>query len=171
MSRDPRISLALAVVALATLTGCAMRKPDLAMPAAFEAPVGPPAGAMALDTWWTAFEDPELTGLIEQALVRNPDISTARSRLSEVRAQGASNLLRYTPQGDATIQKKRTETEQISGTRANIPGFSTSGTSEQASANFNVSWEVDAVIRGIMLFGAAKAEADRGRFGYEAARA
>ena len=171
MSRDPRTSLALAAVALAMLTGCAMRKPDLAMPAAFEAPPAPPAGALALDTWWTAFEDPELTGLIEQALVRNPDIRTARSRLTEVRAQGASNLLRYTPQGDATVQKRRTETEQLSGTLANIPGFSTSGTSEQASANFNVSWEVDSVIRGIMVFGAAKAEADRGRFGYEAARA
>ncbi len=160
------------VLAGLALAGCATpRKADLRLPAAFEAPTPPPAGALALDTWWTGFKDPELTALVEQALAHNPDVRTARSRLTEVRAQSASSLLRYLPQGDATVSKKRTETDQLSGTRVNIPGFSTSGVSEQAAANFNVSWEVDSVVRGVLAYGAASAEADRARFGYEATRA
>lgn len=160
------------LVAGLTLAACATpRMADVRLPAAFEAPTPAPAGALALDTWWTAFGDPELTTLVEQALAHNPDIRTARSRLGEIRAQSASSLLRYLPQGDATVSKRRTDTEQLSGTLANIPGFSTSGVSEQAAANFNVSWEVDAVARGFLAFTAAAAEADRARFGYEATRA
>ena len=154
------------------LASCATpRKADLRLPAAFEAPTSAPAGALALDTWWTAFGDADLTKLVEQALAHNPDVRTARSRLTEVRAQSASSLLRYLPQGDATVSKKRTETDQLSGTQVSIPGFSTSGVSEQATANFNVSWEVDSVVRGVLAYGAATAEGDRARFGYEAARA
>ena len=155
-----------------TLAGCATpRKADVRLPAAFEAPTPAPAGALALDSWWTGFKDPELTALIDQALAHNPDVRTARSRLTEVRAQAAGSLLRYLPQGDATVSNRRTETDQISGTRVSIPGFSTSGVSEQAAANFNVSWEVDSLARGVLAYGAATAEADRARFGYEAARA
>lgn len=158
------------------VVGCATpRKADVRLPAAYEAPApiaGADAGvAPALEAWWTGFGDPELTRLVEDTLAHNPDVRTARSRLSEVRSQSAGSLLRYFPQGDATASKKRTDTRQLSGTRANIPGFSTNGVSEQASANFNVSWEVDSVFRGVLAYGAAAAEADRARFGYEAARA
>ena len=162
----------LTVLAALALSGCAApRAADVRLPAAYEAPTPAPSGALALDAWWTGYQDPELTTLVEQALAHNPDVRTARSRLSEVRAQSASSLLRYLPQGDATVSKKRTETDQLSGTRVNIPGFSTNGISEQSSANFNVSWEVDAVVRGVIAYGAAAAEADRARFGYEATRA
>ena len=65
----------------------------------------------------------------------------------------------------------RTRSEQIGGTAANIPGFSTSGTSERYSADFNVSWEVDPYGRGFIAYDAATAEVDRVRFAYEATRA
>lgn len=165
-------SLLLCGLSLMALTGCVTpRKAEVATPAAYEAPAGPPAGALALDRWWTAYDDPELTALVEQALARNPDVRTARSRLDEVKAQRVGAVLQYLPQGDATASGRRTETDQISGTVANIPGFSNSGTSEQYAANFNVSWEVDPFGRGIIAYKAASAEVDRVRFGYEAARA
>mgnify|MGYP006200059645 CR=1 FL=1 len=56
--------------------------------------------------------------VVEQALARNPDVRTARSRLDEVRAQRAGAVLQYLPQGDATASGRRTRTEQISGTDA-----------------------------------------------------
>ena len=153
------------------LAGCATpRSADVRLPAAYEAPAGAPAGTVALDRWWEAFGDPELTGLVEQALARNPDVRTARARLDEVRAQRSSAIFQYLPQGDLTASGRRTRTEQISGTAANIPGFSTSGTSEQYSANFNVSWEVDPFGRGIIAYRAADAEVDRARFRLEATR-
>ena len=163
--------LVIAALAGLALSGCATpRTADTALPAAYESPVAP-AGALALDTWWTAFDDPQLTGLIEQALARNPDVRTARSRLDEVRAQRVSAILQYLPQGDATGSARRTRTEQVSGTVANIPGFSTSGTSENYAGNFNVSWEVDPFGRAFSAARSATAEVDQVRFAWEATRA
>lgn len=154
------------------LSACATpRAADTSLPAAFEAAAGAPAGALALDTWWTAYGDPELTALVEQALVRNPDIRTARSRLDEVKAQRSSAILQYLPQGDARGSGRRTTTEQISGTTANIPGFNTDGTAEQYSATFDVSWEIDPWGRAFAAYRAADAEVDRVRFAYEVTRA
>jgi len=161
-----------AVLAALVLAGCASpRQPDLALPAAFEGPAGAPAGAIALDTWWTAYGDPELTALIEQALARNPDIRTARARLDEVKAQRTSAILQYLPQGDATASGRRTDTKQIGGTAANIPGFSTEGVSKQYQAGFTVDWEVDPWGRGFVAYKAANAELDRARYAYEVTRA
>ena len=83
-----------AVLAALSVSACATpRQADVSLPAGYEAPAGAPAGALALDTWWTAYGDPELTALIEQALLRNPDIRTARARLDEVKAQRTSAIL------------------------------------------------------------------------------
>ena len=151
-------SVSLAALALA---GCVTpRKADLSLPTAYEAPVAPP-GAIALDTWWTAFDDPDLTTLIEQALVRNPDVRTAKSRLDEIKAQKMSAILQYLPTGNAVLNGRRTTTEQLSGTLANIPGFSTSGTSESYTGNFNVSWELDP-FRATAAIRSANAEEDAG---------
>jgi len=167
-------SATLAVAALTglALAGCATRKPDVALPAAFETKAAAaPAGAIALDTWWTAYGDAELTGLIEQALVRNPDVRTARSRLDEVKAQRISAILQYLPQGDATLSSRRTHTEQLGGAAVSIPGFSNSGTAINQGANFQVSWEVDPFGRGFFAGRAASAEVAQVRYAYENARA
>lgn len=156
-----------------SLGACATaRKADVALPAAYEAPAAPaPAGAIALDTWWTAYGDADLTALVEQALARNPDVRTAQSRLDEVKAQRISAILQYLPQGDATASSRRTKTTQLGGAAVSIPGFSNSGVSVNQAANFNVSWEVDPFGRGFFAGRAATAEVDRLRFAYEAARA
>ncbi|WP_337187534.1 TolC family protein [Phenylobacterium sp.] len=171
-SATPAILPVLAILPALALGACATRPADTALPAAYEAAGAvAPAGAIDLDTWWTVYGDPELTTLVEQALARNPDVRTARARLDEVRAQRVSAVLQYLPRGDATASARRTDTDQISGTVANIPGFSTSGVSKQAGADFNVSWEVDPFGRGFLAYAAASAEVDRVRFAYEAARA
>ena len=165
-------SIAIMGLAALALSACASaRKADVALPSAFEAPAGAPAGALALDTWWTAYGDPELTTLVEQALARNPDVRTARSRLDEVKAQRVSAILQYLPQGDATYSSRRTHTEQLGGTAVSIPGFSNSGTAVNQSASFNVSWEVDPFGRGIFAAKAASAEVAQVRYAYENARA
>lgn len=159
-------------MAALALAGCASpRDPDLRLPAGFEAPTEAPPGTLVLDIWWTAYGDAELSALIEQALARNVDVRTARARLEEVRAQRTGAILQYLPQGDANGQARRTDTEQIGGSAANIPGFSTDGVSKQYSANFNVSWEIDPWGRAYFAYKAANAEVDRARYAYEAARA
>jgi NodT family efflux transporter outer membrane factor (OMF) lipoprotein len=166
----PQLSVATAAMALAVAACASPRAPDLSLPQAYEASVGVP-GAAPLDQWWVAFDEPELTALVEQALAANTDVRTAAARLEEIRALRNSAIFSLLPQGDAAGSARRTETEQLSGTQVNIPGFSTSGTSEAYSANFNVSWELDLFGRSFAAARAANADVAAQRFAYEGARA
>jgi len=167
-----RISKPASLLACAALAACASSpKTEVSLPAAYEAPQTAPADAVALDRWWTAFDDPQLTALIEQTLVANPDARSAAARLAEVRAARSSALLSFLPQGDATGSGRRTYTEQLSGTPINIPGFSNTGESDAYSANFNVSWEIDLFGRIFAARRAADADVAAARFGYEGSRA
>jgi len=143
----------------------------MALPAAYEAPQARDAQPAVLDHWWKTFDDPQLTALVEHALVANPDARSAAARLQEARASALSSLTVFLPQGDARGSTVQTHTTQLSGTTINIPGFSTSGTSTQSSANLNVSWEIDLFGR---IFGAARAargDIATAQFDYEATRA
>jgi len=164
------VFIAAALTSLA-LAGCApTRKPDVRLPTAFEVAAAP-AGAIELDRWWLVYNDPQLTTLIDQTLIANPDARTAAARLTEARADKLSALFQFLPQGAATASKKRTRTEQLSGTVANVPGFSTSGISENTAANFNVSWEVDVFGRVLAARKAVNGDLAAARFAYEGARA
>src|SRR5690606_5668108 len=121
--------------------------------------------------WWTAFDDPQLTTLIEGALVEGFDTRIAATRLAEARAVRTSQLLQFGPQGNIAGSARRTETDQIDGTAVDIPGFSTSGTSDRYSAAFNVSWELDLFGRIVTANRAASADVAAARFAYEGARA
>jgi outer membrane protein, multidrug efflux system len=169
-----RLSRSAILFASLALAACASaRKPDLRLPAAYEAgqATSVPADAAVLDRWWTVFGDAQLDSLVDTALTANPDARTAAAKLAEARASAASALTRFLPQGDFAGSAKRTHTQQLSGTEIDIPGFSTSGTSDQDAANLNVSWEVDLFGR---IFGAARAargDVATARFDYEASRA
>ncbi|HEX2558678.1 TolC family protein [Phenylobacterium sp.] len=170
--RLPSPAATAAALAALALTACATghRQPEVALPAAFEAPA-PVAGAVELDRWWTAFGDPQLTALIEGALVEGFDARIAAARLAEARAVRSSQLTAFLPQGNLTGSGRRTETEQLEGTAVDIPGFSTSGTSEQYQANFNVSWEIDLFGRIFAANRATRADVAAARFAFEGARA
>ena len=166
-------ALTAAGLACLALGACASaRKPDVRLPAAYEAPVAAqPGEAAALDAWWTGFGDPELTGLIEQALKSAPDARAAAARLDEARATATTGLLAFLPQGDAAASHKETHTTQTAGTPINIPGFSSSGKSTSESATLNVSWEVDLFGRIFAVAKAARGDTAAARFVYEGARA
>lgn len=167
--RTFRPAILLASLALAACASA--RQPDVRLPAGYEAPAGVPADAASLDRWWTVFGDAQLDGLVDHALAANPDARSAAARLNEARASATSALTRFLPQGDASGSAKRTHTEQLSGTTINIPGFSTSGTSEQETANLNVSWEIDLFGRIFGVARAARGDIAAARFDYEATRA
>lgn len=164
-------TVALACLALAA---CATpRAADVRLPGAYEAPqpAAPPATSVALDHWWTTFGDAQLDGLIDSALAANPDARSAAARLKEARATALGSLFHFLPQGDAQGSAKRTHTTQLSGTVIDFPGFSTSGTTEAASANLNVSWELDLFGRIFAADRAARGDVAAARFDYEATRA
>jgi NodT family efflux transporter outer membrane factor (OMF) lipoprotein len=72
------------------LAGCMAPQPrpasTLQIPTAWHTEVEGPASRVERD-WWRAFRDPALDSLIRQALERNGDLRTARSRLQEYRAR------------------------------------------------------------------------------------
>ena len=88
----PTLALSLA----ASLAGCASLAPDpivttpseLAVDAGYAAPLpnGIEGGAPAdLTDWWTRFDDPVLTQLVEQSVAGNLDLAVAASRLVQAR--------------------------------------------------------------------------------------
>ncbi len=161
-----------AVLACLALSGCAnLRDPDVKLPTVYEAPQPGGLSVLALDRWWTNFEDPQLTGLIEQALSASPDALAAAARLKEARALAGSAMTRFLPQGDLAGSTRETHTDQLSGAVVNIPGFSNSGTSNSAAVNFNVSWELDLFGRIFAVGRAARGDKAAARFAYEGARA
>jgi NodT family efflux transporter outer membrane factor (OMF) lipoprotein len=167
-----RSKVSAVVLACLALSACATaRTPDTRLPQAYEAPAGVPAGSIPLDHWWVAFNDPELTGLIEQALVHNPDARTALARLAEAGAVRTETLTHYLPQGDVQGSTRTTDTRQLAGTVFSFPGFSTSGSTTADAVNLNVSWEVDLFGRFFATRKAVNADLAAARFDYEAVRA
>jgi len=141
------------------------------LPEAFEAPAGASNASAALDTWWTTFDDPDLTALIDQALAASPDAKTAAAKLREARAARRSALAQLLPMGNIDSSTRETHSHQISGTAISVPGFSNSGVSRNASANFDVSWELDLFGRTFAARRALRGDVAAARFAYEGARA
>jgi outer membrane protein, multidrug efflux system len=165
-----RLPTSLALLTLLSLSACATpREARIDLPQAY--PVSGAAETQVLDQWWLAFDDPELTALVDEALARSPDAQSAAARLREARLTATSALTAFLPQGQLTGSGRRTETEQVDGQEITIPGFSTSGTSESYQANFNVSWELDLFGRFFAVRRAAQGDSAAARFAYEGARA
>ena len=166
------VTTPLVAMACLALSACAStRSVDTRLPAAFEAPAAAPAGAVALDTWWTGFNDPQLTALIEQALAASPDARTAAARLKEARATRSGALTNFLPQGNIRGATSKTESKLVDGTQVNVPGFSSVGESESSSVNFDVTWEIDLFGRVFAARRAANAEMAAARLDYEGTRA
>ena len=98
-----------AVLPGALAAGCATARPYSApagqAPAAWSA--ASTAGAANADggtlaRWWTAFDDPRLTSLVERAVGGSPDVRTAVSRVREARASLASTRSARFPTADGS---------------------------------------------------------------------
>jgi len=192
-----RSMVRLAAMAPAVLAGgCStahLSAPSVSLPAAYESAAAASSAQKpeALDRWWRLFDDPQLTRLIEEALVASPDAKSALQRISEARAVRAQTLSAYYPQGalQGSAQNQNTA-ESIGGLGVSTGGASTGSASggsgagglssafitpagdlQTYAAQFNVSYVVD-------LFGlqrtarrAADQDVAAARFNYEAARA
>jgi len=158
----------------ASLLACApatkLSKPNLALPQAYDTTAKPGAvSAAALDRWWTLFDDPQLAGLIEEALRASPDARSALARLQEARANRDQALSAFWPQGNVTASATAQDNNQTFG-GGGFQGFAPGGRTNTYSAQFNPTWEID-------LYGAirtarrgANADLAAARFDYEASR-
>ena len=141
-----RVRLALASAALLALSACA----SLQQPA--EAPLPEPTPALwtaasaggpasDLSVWWVRFGDPALPPLVEQALLFNTNVTVAKSRLRQARAQRMLAEANLAPNltGSGSAQSNRAEGRAAS---------------EQYRASLDAAWELD-------LWGASAAGCQR----------
>jgi len=183
MSRVLASLLMLSPLLASCALGPRVPAPDTRTPAAFEAPTAATAAGVDLDRWWTAYHDPQLETLVEQALSSAPDARSAAARLDEARAVRSSALTAFDPQGALQGSSAVTDTTTISGPgpitippvpAINFPGasfnLSPSGYTYNQGANFNVSWEVDLFGRRVATRRRANADFAAARFDYEASR-
>jgi len=150
-----RTSLALCLC-LPLLTSC-MVGPDFQRPEAKvsaqwlgQAPTTPNAATAAeqhLAQWWTAFNDPQLTSLVERSMQANLDLRLAQSRIRQARAvMGIAGAdLGPTVDTSASYQRSRT------------PSSGGGMTGSLYRMGFDAGWEIDlfgGIRRGIEAAGA-----------------
>jgi NodT family efflux transporter outer membrane factor (OMF) lipoprotein len=160
------------------LSACAtgqVREADVRTPAAYEAPApSDTAPAAALNQWWTLYNDPQLTGLVEQALDHSPDAKDAVAKLQQALAVRQAALTSYNPQGQLSASiSKPNYTALNPGNAASNP-FSFSPVQflgiETESLGFPVTWELDLFGRRAAAKRSANADLAAARFTYAAAR-
>jgi multidrug efflux system outer membrane protein len=134
----------LPLAAALLLAGCATALPDL--PAQPEPPArfkhaGPerwtasaPAEAQDRGTWWKAFADPVLDGLVERAAAHNTNVHEAAARLAQARALVRGAEADRLPQIGVGAGAQR-------GAGATAPNGTVPATVVHAGAN--LAWEID----------------------------
>jgi NodT family efflux transporter outer membrane factor (OMF) lipoprotein len=157
-----RIVVLLLTSVLTGVAGCTVgpdyHKPELATPPAYLEAVNTPRTAVLqtkadLSTWWTQFGDPELDSLVARALVGNPDLQSAASRVREARQQERVTAAAELPSVSATGNAITYNSERNSSTGGGA-GSGQGGNSGLAdlsipthtnlyAAGFDATWEVD----------------------------
>lgn len=108
---------------------------SLGVPAQFlSAPAGTTAAAADLGSWWSRFDDPILTGLVEQALATNTDVDAAGARVRAARASLKAARSGAWPTLDAGVSASRLE---AIGSDARVDARDT------YSAGFDARYELD----------------------------
>jgi len=132
--------VAAAVAGFALLAGCRLGPnfsvPDTAVPSQWTGVAAAGAGTTALAQWWTSFNDPTLTRLVEDALRSNLDLRLATSRLRQARASHRVAAAAGSPTVDASAAAQRSRAAASSDDARQPPGNS-------YQAGFDASWEID----------------------------
>ena len=176
MRRVILLPLVLASALAACAVGPKVVKPDLRLPATYEAPAGSAMPDASLDRWWSLYGDPQLESLVDQALTHAPDARSALARLHEAKAIRTEATDAYNPQGAVQANATRTDTTALSGGSFQVaPGTKpisivNAGFANAYTANFNVSWELDLFGRRFVTAHKANADLAAARFDFEATR-
>jgi NodT family efflux transporter outer membrane factor (OMF) lipoprotein len=99
-----------------------------------------PAAAWPADDWWHTYGDPQLDGLINEALRESPNLAIAQARLRQssamTQAAGATRLPEVT--GGASINETKQSYNDLMPRQA-VPH----GWNDYGQATLNLSWELD----------------------------
>jgi NodT family efflux transporter outer membrane factor (OMF) lipoprotein len=164
-------------LALALLTACA---PDLGPRAQIKPAAGyaaektlgaPTAAAWPSEDWWTAYNDPQLTALIEEALKGAPDLEVAEARVREAAAQTQTQgaALLPTISGSGNIQETGVELN-VSGIPQQIKDALPSDLQPFTQLSGKLSYEIDFFGKNRAALAAASSKQKAAEFELRAAR-
>jgi outer membrane protein, multidrug efflux system len=136
---------------LATVAGCAVG-PDYKpvqthVPPAWTGPVSPsavpltPAAASNLVHWWTRFNDPTLTSLVNRAVKSNLDVKLAEARIRQARAARAVAAAGLGPTIDVAGSFQHSRSPGISG--ASLTGSRNGQVTNAYQAGLDAGWGLD----------------------------
>ena len=107
-------------------------------PPALDLPAGTGADP-ALERWWTAFNDPTLTALVDEALANNLDLRAAMTRIDLARAQVKLAQKDLYPGVDLGVGASRTKSSEV----GSFPLFGAPATTQDFRVELSASYEVD----------------------------
>ncbi|WP_289020874.1 efflux RND transporter permease subunit [Desulfobacter postgatei] len=136
------------------MVGCMTVGPDYQQPSL---PDIPDARNIEVDVaqWWTQFNDPMLTDMVQRALGNNHDLKTAVARVRQARAQLARTQAAYGPTVDLSGSVNHSD--------SSANGLSDTGSTTLYSTGFDAVWEID-------LFGGTRRSVEAAVADWEAIR-
>lgn len=144
-------------------------KPEMIAPAelASTRSIGASDAAWPADGWWLRYRDPQLSRLIDEALISSPDLeaAVARMRAAEGFAQRARAALKPTVDAFAQPEIAKQSQNQAMPAAAIPNGWNSSG-----SAGLSFSLDLDLWGKNRAALRAANADADAARYEMEEAR-
>ena len=150
-SAFPRGGL-LALATLGALTACAVG-PDYVAPQSALSSFHNTAAvqgrlsalpAPALDAWWTGFDDPMLTTIIQRALAQNLDLAAAFARVTQAPAAAAAASAQLLPTADlnaAGSAQRQSLLSPLGKVASTLPGYNRDQRLYDVGAA--ASWEID----------------------------
>jgi len=133
-----RRTAALLVAAALALAGCTTTPTT---PPTLDLPAGnPAANEVALDRWWTVFQDPVLTAYEDEALAHNLDLAAAMARIETARAQVTLASSSLYPNVNLNTAASRNRITEVGG---NPLPFQTNPTSSDFRIALDASYELD----------------------------
>jgi NodT family efflux transporter outer membrane factor (OMF) lipoprotein len=156
-----------AMLGALALSACAVPDvgpmPTIAPPAAFAATrtfAGPGGAVWPEDSWWTAYGDPQLDTLIDEALAGAPDLAAAAARVRQADAieqqAGASRL----PSLDVTASGGATRQSYNNGIP---PAFVPKGWNDNGRLQADLGFDLDLWGRNRASYAAARSDAEAAR--------
>lgn len=132
--RKTAVALALAA-SISIVAGCTTTP---TAPPALDLPAGT-ANDPALERWWTAFNDPTLTTLVDEALASNLDLRAAITRIDFARAQVKLAQKDLYPSVDLGVDASRTRSSEV----GSFPLFGAPATNNDFRVELSAAYEVD----------------------------
>jgi NodT family efflux transporter outer membrane factor (OMF) lipoprotein len=172
---SPARSVRAALLSATLFTAACSSVPDLGAKPMMTAPaevassqsIGGAHAAWPADGWWLRYRDPQLSRLIDEALINSPDLeaAAARMRAADGFAQRAGAALKPTVDAFSQPELAKQSQNQAMPAAAIPDGWNSNG-----SMGLSLSLDLDLWGKNRAAFRAANADADAARYEMEAAK-